>query len=118
VKARSENPELDITRIFLVGPGEREALASTFRWHLELGIQTYVLDLAMVPRRHHEDFVLYDDTLLRTAVPVSVDRKQAEFTDDKARIMGKMVDFDALRRLAVDSGARLTAADVDGGPGR
>lgn len=108
-RARRAYPDLDITRIFLIGPGEREALQSTLRWHLDLGIQTYVLDVDSVPYRRREDYVLYDETLLRTAIPVSADRKQAEFTDDDNRIREKLMGFDVLRRLALHAGGPLTS---------
>lgn len=107
-RALRDNSDLAVTRIFLVVPAERAALVPTFRWHLELGITTYVLDLPDVAERWREDYVLYDDTLLRTAFQVSEDRKEAEFTDDRARVDMQLGEFEDLRERAIYARALLT----------
>lgn len=111
VHEKLRRDEVEITRIFLARPEERSMLRPTVEWHLELGIQTYVLDMARVPERRREDFILCDESLLRTAVAVSEDLKRAEFTDEGNRIREKRVDFDVLRELAVASGALLRSID-------
>lgn len=101
---------VDMTRIFIVPENIVTTLTPTFQRHIELGIQTYILDPDEVNDYYWRDFVIYDDTLLREAdsTDTSNERKLAEFTDDPSRINRAGDDFGALLSIA-----KSQVADVE-----
>lgn len=103
---------ITIERIFLVPLDKRFALKETFRRHLALGIETFVLAPDDVDELYCRDFVVFDDLLLRTGQPPvhpESDRKRVAFTDDKAFIRQALKDFRSLRKIAVARGADVEA---------
>lgn len=93
---------VEMTRIFLVEPDAIPGLITVFRRHLELGINTYILDPNVVNDYYWRDTVIYDDILLRSAAAYGTDpdRKIAEFTDVPGRIAQGLADFRDLLRIA------------------
>lgn len=116
--------EIEITRIFLVHPDHVGDLVPTLERHVELKINTYVLDPATIDDVMCKDFVIYDDVLFREANPVSsnnVDKKTARFTDSPSEIQVWLQNFDELRRAAMAEGGdaeRVLARLSSGSGGR
>ena len=107
VHAEALTRGIRIARVFLVPLDRQVALTRTFQSHLDLRIETFVLDPDDVNELLRSDFVVYDDLLLRTGRPIDTpsERKGAVFTDDKALIRQALKDFRELRKLAVARGA-------------
>ncbi|HTW43207.1 MAG TPA: helix-turn-helix transcriptional regulator [Solirubrobacteraceae bacterium] len=94
--------DVEMTRIFILDQDALADLRPTLERHVELNIRTFVLLRDEVNDYYWRDFVLYDDVLLRMATPVDAtsERKSAEFTDDRGRIMQALEDFKYLYRVA------------------
>jgi transcriptional regulator with XRE-family HTH domain len=93
---------VEMTRIFLLNPAAIPALVPVFRRHLTLGIDTFILDPALINDYYWRDMVIYDDALMRTAAAhgSDPDRKTVEFTDDAGRIAQGLSDFRDVLRIA------------------
>ncbi len=97
---------VEMTRIFVVDERTEEQLQPTLERHQELGIKYCLVHIEDLEDRYASDFVIYDDSLLRTTVNLvgrSGKTQSAEYTQDPAQVQQAIVDFESLARLAYES---------------
>lgn len=94
------NDGVQMTRIF-ISDHPMDAFEQTLRRHQQLQIETYVLPISEVPEMLRQDFVVYDDALLRRALSEEFDiGKRAEFTDEQVDVMQALDDFNEILEIA------------------
>ncbi len=99
-----------MTRIFITDH-PMDAFEQTLRGHQQLQIETYVLPVSEVPEMLRQDFVVYDDALLRRALSEEFDiGKRAEFTDEQVDVMQARDDFNEILEIARSNPAYALAA--------
>jgi len=64
---KSNNPELSMIRIFIVDKVIPDALKAAIKANIDVGVNVKVITKDKVPDDYREDFVIYDNRLVRTA---------------------------------------------------
>lgn len=109
---KSTNANFRMVRVFLFkyGDGIPAELADILRQHLELGVETYLLDPEAVPEEYRRDFVIYDNCFVRNAELVSPGQlgKQAEFVDSPDAVRRARSAFDLVLDFARVNGTKVT----------
>ncbi len=96
---------VQMTRIFL-SDHPISHFQQTLKRHKKLKIETYVLPVEEVPEMLRQDFVIYDEALLRRALSEDFDiGKRAEFTDEQLDVMQALDDFNEILEIARSNSA-------------